>query len=344
MGRIPTIQKLEMIRFKNINSDSNKTGDYTLELKKNIQNEKQEIVEKSLKNKIDEPAADLDHNLDEEIAIQNNMVSKILNNEANAIYDEIEDVRNSIEQIMSIYDDTQSNTVDLNNRDEYIRKNFDLDIFLKSQTKTTETTNLLTNQDLFFDMDNENMLYFLTLIRDKVNQVYIEFTKPVQKNIQLAYEIIDNVVHVPTAAKEDAWNIFLSYLKTLAPSFVNFVIELPGLSTFCQHDFTTIIDNNLPVLFAFLNTKLYINNELYLVIENTRIDRNAFEQFFGALLCFSIFEFHESLNNLNLKNEELALLIPFILTSTGKIFSHFSIFIFGFIFKLVYPIFRCITS
>lgn len=252
-------------------------------------------------------------------------------------------MKNSFEKILSIYDDNNSNSVDLNERDEYIRKNFDLDIFLKSHTKTTEVTNVL-NESLFFDMDNENMLYFLTLIRDKVNKLYMEFTKKAQSYCQLAFEILHNHKYVPTATKEVAWNLYKNYLKGLVPTFVDFVLELPGLSSFCQHDFTTIIDNNLLVLYGFLNAKLYTNNELYLVIENTRIDRNAFEQFFGKLLCFSIFEYHETLNSLNLKNEESALLIPFILTSTGKI--HFYLFFIHLkmVFSKLNHILRCIIS
>ena len=251
--------------------------------------------------------------------INNDIITEILENKANSNYDEVENLRKSIEDQMSIFDDKNTNTIDLNERDEYIRKNFDLDIFLKLHSKASETTNLLNNVDLFFNMDNENMLYFLTLIRDKVNNLYIDFLKPVQDKIELANEIIRNNINVSTAPKEEAWAIFKNYLSKLAPTFVEFAKELPGLDRFCQHDFCKIVDINFPVFYGFLNTKLYINNELYLVLENTRIDRNAFEQFFGTLLCFSIFEFHECLNNLNLTNQETALLFPFILTSTGEI-------------------------
>ena len=107
-----------------------------------------------------------------------NIITEI-QDKVNATHEELEDVRKSIEQQISIFDDKNSNTIDLKDKNDYIRNNFNLDVFLKLQKR--ETTKLLTNEDLFFNMDNENMCFFLTVIREKVHQIYLDFTKPIEK-------------------------------------------------------------------------------------------------------------------------------------------------------------------
>ena len=271
-------------------------------------------MQSSLNNPNDDLLKFLDKKFEKNSA--KNIITEIQDNKVNATYEELEGVRKTIEQQISIFDDKNSNTIDLKDRNDYIRKNFDLEVFLKSQKR--ETTKLLTNEDLFFNMDNENMCFFLTVIREKVHQIYLDFTKPIEKKILIANDIINKRICLPHPTKHEIYGLFTDYLKNQAQIFFEYLYKLPGLNSFCQHDFTTILDHNLSLIHAFRVVKLFIGNENFIIIRNYHFNKNSLYELFGPIAGDLIVNFLRKLNQLNLKNEELSLLIPFVLTSIGN--------------------------
>lgn len=236
---------------------------------------------------------------------------------------EIDSVANAIEERLSIYDANKSNQIDLNDRDDYIRQNFDIEAFFRSNTKLYESANVLAEtsfEDLFFNIKNENVLFTLVVIREKVNKAYLELIKPLEQQLNIANSIINNNISIAEASKEESWNAYKIYAKNSAPYFIEYVRELPGFEGICQHDFNSLVDDNVSLLFGFRIAKLYINDDLYLVLGNLRVDRLMLNQFYGIKMSDFIFDFHKNLNGLNLTNYELALLIPFILTIIGQFF------------------------
>ena len=264
-------------------------------------------------NKSTNSSNDSLHNSD-----NNDIIAELLDSKVNSKYDAIEDLIKSLEQQVSLFDDKQSDTIDLKDKDDYIRKNFNIEIFLKSQAKKTET-HLLTNEDLFFNMNNENMLYFLTVICNKVKQEYQAFIKPTEKMLLIANDIINKRIWLPHPPKEESWTIFMDFLKKQVPSYIEYAKELPGLDDFCQHDFMTILDNNLSLLFSLKFAKLFIENENYVIIENYHFSKEIIMDTFGPIAGDLIINFLGKLNQLNLKDGELSLLIPFVLTSLGNL-------------------------
>ena len=99
--------------------------------------------------------------------------------------------------------------------------------------------------------------------------------------------------------------------------FISYARDIPGFESICQHDFLAIIKDNMPVLFGFRITKLFINDECYLLSDKILFNKMRLKQFFCDDVCSYLFEFHKSLNSLSLTNKEFALLIPLVLTSLG---------------------------
>ena len=320
----------EEVEAMNLNENSNGNGSFistpiVIDNKINDQNIKMEPIVRSNEDLFDFLDKDLISNTNND----DDIIKEIIEGKSKKDSDEVEIVSHAIEEHLSLFDDKKPNLIDLNDRDEYIKKNFDLEIFLKSHTKLNESKSILTKaslEELFFNMENENMLYFLTVIRDRVHQLYLEFVKPVMEKVEYAHQIINKRVYVieghnlPREQTEQVWATFKDYFKNLAPYFVAFAKQLPGFENICQHDFTSIVDDNISVLYGFRINHLHINDEFYLTFGNVQITKRLLNEFYGASMTDSIFEFHENLSSLNLKTHEVALLIPFILTLPGNFF------------------------
>ena len=96
---------------------------------------------------------------------------------------------------------------------------------------------------------------------------------------------------------------------------------LPGFDNICTNDLITTLNDSLPVIFGLLATKLFINDECYLQHDGIQFTKKWMIEFVGADLADGIFNFHNKINELSLTNQEIALLIPFVLTSPGKYIS-----------------------
>ena len=255
------------------------------------------------------------------------IIKEIIEKNNNETTDEVEIVRKALEKQLDPFEKGKKQyLIDLNERDDYIRKHFDLDSFFKINKKFYETQSFLNNnfsmEESFFDTENENILYLLTIIRENANKLYNDFIKPVEQDVKQSNEKLkhpENLNKEIEYTRENLWPIFKEFLKSLVPNFVSYAKELPGFSEICQHDFTTLLDDNLPSLFAFRLSKLYRNNESYLVVANIHFDRNLKTLLFGNEIMDPIFEFHMELIDLCLTNNEIALLIPFILSSPGNL-------------------------
>lgn len=250
---------------------------------------------------------------------------------------EVESVRKKVESQLKIFENRKSNKRSLKEREKYIKENYDLDFFFKSQLKLYQSSRIITEKsyhDLFFNMENENILFLLTIIRDKVYQLYIELIKPLEKNIEQAHELIKNKIKTfegHEVTKEKAWQCHITEMKNQAQLFVAYGKSLPGFNNISSKDFTAIIGDNLAVLVGFKITKLYIKNECYYVIDHIQMCKYWLRKFFGEAILNNILDFHHKLNNLKLSNHELALMIPFVLTSTGlNAFIYLLIYIFIF--------------
>ena len=242
--------------------------------------------------------------------------------------DEVNELIKNLEEELIVYHDNKSELVSLYDKDNHIRKYYNLEYFLKSNSKVRESANFLTNssyEDLFFNVENENILYILVVVREKVNQVYQEFLVPFVDADE------NNVPNNENENENKGWILFKDFLINSASKFIPFVKELPGFEDMSHNDLSLLVNDNMSMLFRFRLYKLFVNNEIHLVLDNIRIDRNLLNKIFGNKICDNMFEFIGLLNSLNLTNYEIGLLVPYLLTITGIFcfFFHFlSLFFF----------------
>lgn len=239
---------------------------------------------------------------------EHRILNNIIHNKQEELSSEHKELIISIEESLSLYHINRSNLDDLCNRENYI-KNINLKCILSSNS--ANFLNISSDNDFLFNLENEYDTHDLLAVRDKVNKAFNEFILPPQPN-----EIFSSHMNNQQVNTEEIWPIFKEFLKDSASKFMPFIKELPGFHA-CHDNLNVLVNENLSVLFRFKMAKLFKDNEFHFVLNNTPINRNLANQFFGSKICDCVYEFHELLNSLNLTNFEMALLIPFFLTISG---------------------------
>lgn len=247
--------------------------------------------------------------------------------------DEIETIRENLKSQLILHH-KYINDFELFEIDAQTLQSFDMKLLFKSQPKFLQTNSLIPKTfftELFLNSENESFLYLLSFIRDKVYQMYIEFVKPLENNIEYAKDLVKNNVKLFSghdSSKEEVWRCYFNNISNFAKMYVFFAKELPGFNKICTEDFSKILNDCLPVIYGIRSTKLFHDGESYLLADHVQLTKKWIVELVGEANTDIIFSFHTKLNSLNLTNQELALLIPFVLTSPGKFFTYFINFFF----------------
>lgn len=115
-------------------------------------------------------------------------------------------------------------------------------------------------------------------------------------------------------------NLAQDIAKTTKKIYI-YAKELPGFDKLSPRDFHQILKMNLLFVLGTLITRLFIDNESYLMIcGNTQLSRQLYDKYMGPELSSKIFYHHAKLNEFNLRDCELALLVPFVLTFQSEFF------------------------
>lgn len=100
---------------------------------------------------------------------------------------------------------------------------------------------------------------------------------------------------------------------------LNYLKQMPGFDKLNPNDLKRIINQKLFVIFGLLVTSLFLNNDLYLMLnEKIQFSKIRCNIVFGEVLSEKIFFYHFKLNELNLSDTEFSLLIPYLLSFDGK--------------------------
>ena len=210
--------------------------------------------------------------------------------------------------------------VSVYDRENILLKLFNFQSFFQMNPKFFECASLLTSApsaELYFAVQNESIIYFLTIARQKCHSLFAELVRPIEKLYDHASELKRRKIDIPPVSKEEAWATYKGFIKSLAFSFVAFAKELPGFERMCQHDFITVVLINMSIFIPLLNSRINKGDDYQLVIGSTLIDKNYLMEFFGKSILDTFIETSQNLNGLSLTNEETSLLLPFIVTSTS---------------------------
>lgn len=178
---------------------------------------------------------------------------------------------------------------------------------------------------------NENQIIILTMLRDKAYQLYKESITEFDRDEKRALELI-NFGYKPIKYNftKDFMLLLkeklLDMLKKHAMAILYLINELPGFKRLNVHDQNIIASDTFFYMLGIRSIKLFKNNDFFLMLDyenNIQCNKEVIRMVAGDSVCDLIFNVHSSLNQLDLTEQEHALLIPFFLSrpSNSKIFN-----------------------
>nr|ASL70584.1 nuclear receptor [Brachionus plicatilis] len=163
-----------------------------------------------------------------------------------------------------------------------------------------------------------------SMLRDRCYQLYVQFSEKYEKQYDRALRVLrkqEASLVNENLSKAELWENFVKETSYHTKTSFMYVKQLPGFETIDPNDLITILDINIFILYGLRVQKLFINGEHYIIHDNNvQFNRNNMYKCFGIDLTNRIMYYHARLNSLNMSNQEISLLIPYVLSSTKSDF------------------------
>jgi hypothetical protein len=202
-------------------------------------------------------------------------------------------------------------------------KEFDLKKFLNVDYQLFKSSEIIPKTfftNMYINSHDENILILLTLIKDKTYQLYKEYTKIFESQLERANYLVKHNITIydgHDATLDQAWNAVFKYHSEHIKDYMIYTKELPGFNKICAEDLASIHRENITLIAMLRCQMLIIKGESYFVSDNIQFCKSWTRKLFGEKACIHVFKLHTSFEDLHLTDNEMALVIPFILTSTG---------------------------
>lgn len=163
----------------------------------------------------------------------------------------------------------------------------------------------------------------MSLIKDRVFQLYkkhilmSDLLKRTKEKL-LNKDFIDSTVEILNI--EPLVNGLMDTISEHSKWLTRYAKELPGFNKLSLDDFMKMLSSASLLLFGIHSHQFYDNNEnVSILINNYQFSKNRMNLVLGAFKTGLLFEFHFNLRRLNLSENEMSLIFPFILTNcNGK--------------------------
>jgi hypothetical protein len=197
-----------------------------------------------------------------------------------------------------------------------------------NENLTNATPDTYSNsRESFGEKKDQKFLMVVTMLREKVFGLFLEQRLPFDDMLENARCLVANEVtsfEGHDASKEKVLNSTHEILSKHTRDYIRFIQNLPGFVDYIDvKDLIALAQDNLCLVFALKVTKLFIDNEFYITENGVQLSRKWMNSLLGTNIANSVFQFHSNFNKLDLLDQELALLIPILITSPCEKINYF---------------------
>ena len=180
---------------------------------------------------------------------------------------------------------------------------------------TFRTANIVAKTSI-----NENFIIYISLLKNKAYQIYklnIENCELVS-NIRNRTSTGDFIRPDQHVDEKTLLNLFVTAQSQVLTWLNVYAKQLPGFNKFDNEDFSNIIESSICLLLAVKVSEFVKEDENYTIFQNVQICKSRMSVLFGHSFADLILQFHKDFNQLELIENEMALLYPFVLTSCNR--------------------------
>lgn len=150
--------------------------------------------------------------------------------------------------------------------------------------------------------------FLLSSFKNDINQVN-------QQMNQAYFMIKQNITQIECIDKSLIWSGLADSIKHHVKYFIDFARSIPLFNELDIKEFSKIIEEKLFEFCVIRDSKLFINNEFYLVFSNgVQYTRENATKLAGPELVNRMLQLKYEINNLNLNDRELSVLIVYVIT------------------------------
>jgi hypothetical protein len=154
--------------------------------------------------------------------------------------------------------------------------------------------------------------------------MYVEFMRDLIPLIERAHLCLKHNHPPPLSAEQLldphlihlVWQQSMQKMSDLAKTVVFYIKKLPGFAQLDVTDLATLLTEHTTTLIPLkLNTTYIEGEQFFMIMQNIRITPALISRIMGQTMFERINEFNDRLRALDLRDSEMALLMPFIMSS-----------------------------
>lgn len=165
----------------------------------------------------------------------------------------------------------------------------------------------------------ESSLVFLSLLRDKSYQLFMEDDLTRQSEYNKAHVLIKHRITEFEGHDATLTQVVAAYVEKMYLNFrqwLKYLNELPGFDQIPRCDINVLMKQNFITIYGLFCSKLFIDGEYYHVLPGGIIFcRKWIEKVFGVELTDWSFDYQKDLKKLALSDSEMSLFLPYIFTN-----------------------------
>lgn len=198
------------------------------------------------------------------------------------------------------------------------------------QAEENSTVSIPNVSIVFQDTIFQTNQILISILKDKVYRLFKDFTS----EYDLQYE---QAVKLAKSGHEDSkndefelsvntiWRYIYKLFTDHTKSMTKYVRDLPGFDKLEPIKQLSIANECFFSGLGLKLNKLYIDGECYLTVDNVNLKRKHTSKLMGPILCNDIFDHHEKIQSLNLTDNEISLLVPYIFSLFCKLRKQISV-------------------
>lgn len=173
----------------------------------------------------------------------------------------------------------------------------------------------------YLNTDEEGKLISITLLKDRIYQLYNKYLKLEERMIENAKQIAIRSAGDPNkfpgadAPTEAFWNTYFRLLYNCKKEFSGYAKEIPGFQAINEIDLDYLMRERCFFMYSLKITDLVIDNECYSIEDGIQLSKKWISVSFDSKLAEEAIKFHNRLKKFNLSKSQIALIFPIILTS-----------------------------